>query len=134
MFPQELIDLVLANTDKESLKSCALVARSFRPTSQMLIFSDLTILPSGCNSLAALQRLADVLSASPRLAQHVRTLHLVQPELNKPCEWMQSDILPTMLHELTNLESLKPDHPIFALLHRTQRGSLAEKPGTFVFA
>ncbi|KAJ7254624.1 hypothetical protein B0H12DRAFT_1289384 [Mycena haematopus] len=105
-FPQELIDLVLGNTDKESLKSCALVARSFRPTSQMLIFSDFTILPSGCDNIPALQRLADVLSDSPHLARHVRTLHLVQPKFNEPCVWIQSDILPRILHQFTDLESL----------------------------
>jgi hypothetical protein len=84
--PQELIDLILGKTDsadEETLKLCALVARSFRSTSQKLIFSDLTILPSGRDSIPALQRLADVLSESPHLALHVRTLHLVQPRLYK---------------------------------------------------
>ncbi|KAJ7829271.1 hypothetical protein B0H14DRAFT_2810298 [Mycena olivaceomarginata] len=92
--------------DKETLNSCALVARSFRPTSQTLIFSDLTILPPGRDSIPALQRLADVLSVSPHLALHVRTLNLVQPGLYKPCLWMQSDILPAILSVFTNLESL----------------------------
>ncbi|KAJ7217390.1 hypothetical protein B0H12DRAFT_1241729 [Mycena haematopus] len=106
MFPQELIDLILAKTDKESLKSCALVAHSFRSTSQMLIFSDLTIGPSGCDSIEALQCLADVLSASPHLALHVRTLRLVQAGLYEPCVWMQSNVFPTILCKFTNLESL----------------------------
>ncbi|KAJ7030488.1 hypothetical protein C8F04DRAFT_729792 [Mycena alexandri] len=95
--PQELIELILGETDPAdklaTLKSCALVARSFRPTSQQLIFSDLTIVPAGRDSILALQRLADVLSAAPHLALHVRALYLVQPSLNKPCVWMQSDIL-----------------------------------------
>ncbi|KAJ7025637.1 hypothetical protein C8F04DRAFT_1127600 [Mycena alexandri] len=104
--PQELVDLILGETDRDNLKSCALVARSFRPTSQKLIFSDLTILPSGRDSILALQRLADVLSASPHLALHVRTLHLVQPRFNEPCVWMQSDILSVILSVFTGLESL----------------------------
>ncbi|KAJ7237965.1 hypothetical protein C8J57DRAFT_1528953 [Mycena rebaudengoi] len=107
--PQELIELILGETDsadKETLKSCALVARSFRPTSQKLVFSDLTILPPGRDRIPALQRLADVLSASPHLALHVRTLHLVQPGLYQPCVWMQSDNLPAILSVFTNLESL----------------------------
>ncbi|KAJ7198996.1 hypothetical protein GGX14DRAFT_401627 [Mycena pura] len=85
--PQELIDLILGNTcstNKETLKSCALVARSFRPTSQKLIFSALTILPPAQerNRIPTLQRLADVLSTSPHLAPHVRTLHLLKPDKN----------------------------------------------------
>ncbi|KAJ6452073.1 hypothetical protein C8R45DRAFT_945871 [Mycena sanguinolenta] len=107
--PQELIDFILGQTDsadKETLKSCALVAHSFRPTSQKLIFSTLTILPPGCDSLAALQRLADVLSASPHLALHVRTLSLVQSRSYEPCVWMQSDILPAILSMFTNLKGL----------------------------
>ncbi|KAJ6472438.1 hypothetical protein C8R45DRAFT_411433 [Mycena sanguinolenta] len=107
--PQELIDFILGKTDsadKGTLESCALVARSFRPTSQKLIFSALTILPPGCDSIAALQRLVDMLSASPHLALHVRTLSLVQPRLRQPCAWMQSDILPTVLFMFTNLASL----------------------------
>jgi hypothetical protein len=93
--PQELIDLILGKsrkTDKETLNSCALVARSFRSTSQTLIFFDLTILPPGRDSISALQRLADVLSASPHPALLVRTLNLVQPGLHNPCVWMQSDV------------------------------------------
>ncbi|KAJ7042865.1 hypothetical protein C8F04DRAFT_1251684 [Mycena alexandri] len=103
--PQELVDLVLGETDRDTLKSCALVARSFRPTSQRLIFSDLTILPPTRDSTLTLQRLADVLSASPHLALHVRTLHLVQPYFDR-CAWMESDILPAILSMFTGLESL----------------------------
>ncbi|KAJ7629303.1 hypothetical protein B0H17DRAFT_1150655 [Mycena rosella] len=140
--PQELIDLILGKTDsadKQTLKSCALVARSFRPTSQKLIFSDLTILPSGCDNIPALQRLADVLSASPHLAQHVRTLHLVQPGLYESCEWMKSGILPTILSVFTNLESLNiriynwddlPSHceqAIYALITRSSLSSIELK-------
>ncbi|KAF7372031.1 hypothetical protein MVEN_00061400 [Mycena venus] len=109
MCPQELIDLILGKiilADKETLKSCALVARSFRPTSQKMIFSDLTILPPGRDNIPALQRLTDVLSGSPHLALYVRTLHLIQPGFYKPCVWMQSDILPAILPVLTNLKSL----------------------------
>jgi hypothetical protein len=107
--PQEIIELIIGKTnsaDKDTLKTCALVSRSFRPMSQKLIFSDLTILPPGRDSIPALQRLADVLSVSPHLALHVRTLHLVQPGFYQPCVWMQSDILPDILSEFTNLESL----------------------------
>jgi hypothetical protein len=104
--PQELIDLILDETDSATLKSCALVARSFRPRSQKLIFSDLTVLPPARDSISPLQRLADVLSASPRLASYVRTLHLVQSGLYDPFVWMQSDILPALLSAFTNLESL----------------------------
>ncbi|KAJ7741704.1 hypothetical protein B0H16DRAFT_1861840 [Mycena metata] len=107
--PQELIDLILENTDSadtDTLKSCALVAHSFRPTSQKLIFSDLTILPLGRDTVPALQRLSDVLSASPHLALHFRTLHLVQPRSNETCVWMQSDVLPAILSLFINLESL----------------------------
>ncbi|KAJ7044397.1 hypothetical protein C8F04DRAFT_1174830 [Mycena alexandri] len=106
-FSQELIDRILGDTDKDTLKSCALVARSFRTTSQKLIFSDLTILPPGCDSIPALQRLANLLSASPHLALHVRTLRLVQPSFYAPCVWMQSDILPVILPLFTHLASLR---------------------------
>jgi hypothetical protein len=140
--PQELIDLILGKTDsadKGTLKLCALVARSFRPTSQKLIFSDLTILPPGCDRIPALQRLADVFSASPHLALHVRTLHLVQPGLYQPCVWMQSDILPAILSVFTHLESLKVriynwdcfssncEQAIYALITRSSLSSIELK-------
>ncbi|KAF7357733.1 hypothetical protein MVEN_00819200 [Mycena venus] len=139
--PQELIDLILGKTDSATLKSCALVARSFRPTSQKLIFSDLTILPSGCDSIPALQRLADVFSASPHLALHVRTLHLVQPGFYKPCVWMESesDIVPAILSMFTKLESLdirvynwdslhsNCEQAIYALITRSSLSSIELK-------
>ncbi|KAJ7483804.1 hypothetical protein B0H11DRAFT_2231950 [Mycena galericulata] len=140
--PQDLIELILGKTDsadKETLKSCALVARSFRPTSQKLVFSDLTILPPERDSIPALQRLADVLSASPHLALHVRTLHLVQPGLYKPCVWMQSDIVPALLSAFTKLESLNVriynwdylhsncEQAIYALITRSLLSSIGLK-------
>ncbi|KAJ7866017.1 hypothetical protein B0H14DRAFT_3595219 [Mycena olivaceomarginata] len=117
--PQELIELILGKTDsadKETLKSCALVARSFRPASQKLIFSDLTIPFSGRDSIVALQRLADVLSASLHLALYVRTLHLVQPGFYEPSVWMRSDIFPAVLSVFTKLESLQTNARLFSLL------------------
>ncbi|KAJ7494399.1 hypothetical protein B0H11DRAFT_2190688 [Mycena galericulata] len=140
--PQELIELILGKTDsadKETLNSCALVARSFRPTSQKLIFSDLTILPPERDSIPILQRLADVLSASPHLGQHVRTLHLFQPGFYEPCVWMESDIFPTILSVFTNLESLNIricnwnyfhsncEQAIYALITRSSLSSIGLK-------
>ncbi|KAJ7020459.1 hypothetical protein C8F04DRAFT_1241972 [Mycena alexandri] len=77
-FSQELIDRILGDTDKDTLKS-----------------------------IPALQRLANLLSASPHLALHVRTLRLVQPSFYAPCVWMQLDILPVILPLFTHLASLK---------------------------
>ncbi|KAK7055322.1 hypothetical protein R3P38DRAFT_1351979 [Favolaschia claudopus] len=108
--PQELVDLILDETDpadKETHKSCALVARSFREKSQRKIFSDLRILPQGRDSVPALNRLAEALSSSPQLALYVRTLYLVQPSLYEPCAWMQVPILPDILSVLTRLTSLR---------------------------
>ncbi|KAJ7743627.1 hypothetical protein B0H16DRAFT_1561138 [Mycena metata] len=107
--PQELIDLILDEvdpTDHPTLKSCALVGRSFRPTSQKRIFSDLTILPDH-GSFLALQRLEVVLSASPHLAQHVRTLHLVQTDSRRSYMWMQSAISAAILSVLNDVKSLR---------------------------
>ncbi|KAJ7762073.1 hypothetical protein B0H14DRAFT_3510856 [Mycena olivaceomarginata] len=140
--PQELIELILGKTDsadKETLKSCALVARSFRPASQKLIFSDLTIPFSGRDSIVALQRLADVLSASPHLALYVRTLHLVQPGFYEPSVWMRSDIFPAVLSMFTELESLQVrvynwdylhsncEQAIYALITRSSLSSIEIK-------
>ncbi|KAJ7714622.1 hypothetical protein B0H16DRAFT_521960 [Mycena metata] len=116
-FPQELIDLILENTHLAALKSL-LVDRSFRPTSQKLLFSDLTILPRGCDSIATLQRLSDVLLTSSRLAQHVRTLHLDLPRIDQTCIWMKSDILPALLPAFTNLESSSLSIYNWKYLHR----------------
>ncbi|KAJ7476841.1 hypothetical protein B0H11DRAFT_1302034 [Mycena galericulata] len=138
--PQEVIDLILDKTDKETLKSCALVARAFQPTSQKLLFADLTILPPGHDSIPVLQRLADVLSASSRrLAKHVRTLHLFQYGLYEPCVWMQSDILPVILSMLTELKSLNVriynwdyfhmncEQAVYALITRSSLSSIGLK-------
>ncbi|KAJ7766174.1 hypothetical protein B0H16DRAFT_387554 [Mycena metata] len=137
--PQELIDLILENTDsadKDTLKSCALVASLLRPASQKLIFSAVTMLPPGRDSVLALQRLTDVLLTSPHLALHVRTLHLIQPSLNQTCAWMDSDILPALLSAFTNLESLhiqihnleywhpKCEQAIHALMARSSLSSI----------
>ncbi|KAJ7454293.1 hypothetical protein B0H11DRAFT_2200653 [Mycena galericulata] len=148
--PQDLIELILGETDsadKETLKSCALVARSFRPTSQKLIFSDLTILPPERDSILALQhladtplqRLADVLSASPHLALHVRTLNLFQPGFYTPCTWMQSVFFPEILSAFTKLKSLNIrvynwdyfdsncEQAIYALITRSSLSSIGIK-------
>ncbi|KAJ6559996.1 hypothetical protein B0H19DRAFT_1260661 [Mycena capillaripes] len=144
--PQELIEHILGktdSTDKETLKACALVARSFRPASQKLIFSDLTIPSSGRDSIIALQRLADVLSASPHLALCIRTLHLVQPGFYEPCAWMRSDILPAVLSVFTKLESLHVqlynwdylhsncEQAIYALITRSSLSSIEIKEARF---
>ncbi|KAJ6465009.1 hypothetical protein C8R45DRAFT_1079999 [Mycena sanguinolenta] len=140
--PQELIDLILGeadSADKETLKSCALVARSFRPTSQKLIFSTLTIIPPRRDRIPTLQRLSDVLSASPHLALHVRTLYLGQYNSYTPCVWMQSDILPAILSMLTNLKGLSIriydwkylhsncERAIYALITRSSLSSIEFK-------
>ncbi|KAJ7743628.1 hypothetical protein B0H16DRAFT_1889906 [Mycena metata] len=84
--PQELVDLILDEvdpTDKVTLNSCALVARSFRPTSQKLIFSELTILPWKRDQYTIL------------------ALQL------RPTIWMQSVISAGILSALNNVKSLK---------------------------
>ncbi|KAJ7237164.1 hypothetical protein C8J57DRAFT_1247410 [Mycena rebaudengoi] len=135
--PQELIELIVDKTDsadKETLKSCALVARSFRPTSQKLVFSYLTILPPGYDSIPVLQRLSDVLSESP---------HLEASAAHEPCVWMQSDILPKILSVFTNLESLNVriynwdcfhsncEQAIYALITRSSLSSIDLKEARF---
>ncbi|KAJ7723050.1 hypothetical protein B0H16DRAFT_1788151 [Mycena metata] len=124
--PQELIDLILDEvdpTEKDTLKSlaCALVARSFRPTSQKLIFSDLTI---DHDSILALQRLEVVLSASPHLAQY-------------------STISAAILSVLDNVKSLRTridnwhyldstcEQAIYALITRSSLSSIEIDGATF---
>ncbi|KAJ7627509.1 hypothetical protein DFH06DRAFT_1141677, partial [Mycena polygramma] len=103
-----------SNAAQESPRSVDKAAKTLHPPHDIskprirLIFSDLTILPPGRDTIPALHRLADVLSTSPHLALHVRTLHLVQPDIYQPGVWMKSDtVLPAILSKFTSLQTLE---------------------------
>ncbi|KAJ6537394.1 hypothetical protein DFH09DRAFT_1178130 [Mycena vulgaris] len=75
-FPQELIELLIdeCRQSTRTLRSCALVCRAFRPRSQAHIFAHVECVLF--YSTESLQRLYDVLSDSPHLAQHIRSLRI----------------------------------------------------------
>ncbi|KAF7368883.1 hypothetical protein MVEN_00214100 [Mycena venus] len=106
--PQELIDLILDLTDKKSLKACARVARSFRPTSQKHIFSDVKLVParSWLKKSLTLKAFSQILSKSPHLALHVRSLTLVEGTGAGSARWMRTDAFPTILSMLVNLTTI----------------------------
>ncbi|KAJ7723051.1 hypothetical protein B0H16DRAFT_1737417 [Mycena metata] len=101
---------------------------------QKAYFSDLTILPDH-GSILALQRLEVVLSASPHLARHVRTLHLVQTDFRRSYMWMQSAISAAILSVLNDVKSdLLPHYPIFAVIHQNRWAQFSNQLEAYSFA
>ncbi|KAG6873172.1 hypothetical protein C0995_002021 [Termitomyces sp. Mi166 len=76
-FPQELIDVVLdfLADEKQTLRSCSVVASSFRLTSQKHLFHSIDIYLDRAHYVAN-SRLHFILSWSPRLREYVRALAL----------------------------------------------------------
>ncbi|KAJ7090088.1 hypothetical protein C8R44DRAFT_818130 [Mycena epipterygia] len=68
--PQELVDAILTEVDAESLPACALVASSFRLTSQQRIFRYLVV------RYADIPDARSLLVGSPRIAGYVRELRV----------------------------------------------------------
>ncbi|KAJ6503567.1 hypothetical protein C8R45DRAFT_1091342 [Mycena sanguinolenta] len=76
--PQELVDAMVAMVpDEESLRACALTAASFADPSQRRIFRSMTIREERHTQTGAFKRIADILTHSPHLSHHVRSLSLV---------------------------------------------------------
>ncbi|KAJ7726716.1 hypothetical protein DFH07DRAFT_236345 [Mycena maculata] len=73
--PQELVDKIIdeIHESPSSLQSCALVAHSFLSQSQMHLFARMELKE---NSPSSPRRFSDLISASPHLALHVRSLDL----------------------------------------------------------
>ncbi|KAJ7018576.1 hypothetical protein C8F04DRAFT_1277494 [Mycena alexandri] len=114
--PQELIDLIISDTDldEDSLKSCALVAHSFLPSSQKRLFAKLVLEPHRCGPKikARLQRLIQVLTASPHIMRHIRELHVIADSeiegitVGASLPSPQSCLVSTIVTMLTNVETL----------------------------
>ncbi|KAJ7613660.1 hypothetical protein DFH06DRAFT_144889 [Mycena polygramma] len=78
LFPQELIDAILAETasDIPTLCSCALVCHAFLPASQAQIFSNIRLAKESSSQLSevSIQTLHDILVDAPHLRSYVRKL------------------------------------------------------------
>ncbi|CAK5277941.1 unnamed protein product [Mycena citricolor] len=104
--PQELIDLILdLVTDQTTLKTCAIVSRSFRGTSQKKIFASISVVPLSRSHKPklTLNNLSQILYRSPHLAAHVHSLTLVEGTDSGSPPWMSSKYLPIVLSMLANL-------------------------------
>ncbi|KAJ6537407.1 hypothetical protein DFH09DRAFT_1369151 [Mycena vulgaris] len=77
-FPQELIDKVIEENggDTPTLRSCALVCRSFLPSSQARIFSHIDLIAQS-TPFRYTRQLHLILQDSPHLSTHVRSLRIV---------------------------------------------------------
>lgn len=99
--PPELLDLIIRENaaDSPALQSCALVCSAFLTSSQACIFSLVLLKPQEGST----QRLYDILSRSPHLCAHVRTLHLI--DLIEDCEtWYPCAV--ALLYLLNSLKSV----------------------------
>ncbi|KAJ7136269.1 hypothetical protein C8R46DRAFT_1322513 [Mycena filopes] len=99
--PPELLDLIIRENaaDSPTLQSCALVCSAFLTSSQACIFSLVLLKPQEGTT----QRLYDILSRSPHLCAHVRTLHLI--DLIEDCEtWYPCAV--ALLYLLNSLKSV----------------------------
>ncbi|KAJ7434491.1 hypothetical protein B0H11DRAFT_1938588 [Mycena galericulata] len=125
--PQELIDRILDLTDKETLKSCSLVAYSFLRMSQKHIFSHIEFESTslhGTQSDAKVQDLFQILSCSPHLALNVRSISLLKNRNGSKLSWMRSEILPVILLMLVNLTTLSIESDIVGLDWHTLSSAL----------
>ncbi|KAJ7176236.1 hypothetical protein C8R43DRAFT_975267 [Mycena crocata] len=135
VFPQELIDRIIAEnaTDKKTLTSCALVCRAFCSPSQAQIFDHLdcglkraTLKPSvdypGCMEYAAiandLDRLRVLLSNSPHLIEHIRSLKIQG--------WGASVVDTSVLQRLSNLHSVALEEITWSRLSHQDMAALHE--------
>lgn len=131
IFPQELIDYTVdyLYDDPTSLKSCALVSRPFLPSTRMHLFRRVTLSPTPIYSEGVrvygkadsierrfekvrgrCQRLYSILLASPRVAQYVRELTIVDargfPGM-EPTGWIRvEEKLPLILTMFDHVEIL----------------------------
>lgn len=118
--PQELVDQILdhLHDDSSTLLNCALVSRTWLPTSRMHLFSKIRLLvPPSRNSLheddtprhGPCQRLHALLTGSPEIIPYIHDLRIHSGSPNSPASLDESswvlteDTLPPLLLMLTDL-------------------------------
>ncbi|KAJ7136239.1 hypothetical protein C8R46DRAFT_614698 [Mycena filopes] len=81
--PQEILDLIILETSITTSRSCALVCRALRRSSQARIFTDIEIIPMDENAT----RLYATLTQSPHLCPYIRSLSLVGVSEGDSLSW-----------------------------------------------
>ncbi|KAJ6537388.1 hypothetical protein DFH09DRAFT_1178122 [Mycena vulgaris] len=104
--PQELIDKVIeeTGTDTATLRSCALVCRTFLRCSQARMFLHIEILPISSAPWQLAQRLHLALQHSPHLCLYIRSLRIVEG-WTPATRWVTDPALIDILSMLTVLTS-----------------------------
>ncbi|KAJ6545362.1 hypothetical protein B0H19DRAFT_1167504 [Mycena capillaripes] len=120
-FPQELIDCIIEGGRLRlfDLRSCSLVCRAFVRPSQARIFYHLE-----CSLLSesapSFQRLFDILSESPHLIRHIRSLRLHLDGHPMP------SALSSVLNLLSNLREFKLKHVSWAALSHDAQAAICD--------
>ncbi|KAJ6524332.1 hypothetical protein B0H19DRAFT_1386181 [Mycena capillaripes] len=93
--PQELVDAIIEELhDVPSLKACCLVGSTFRPPSQRILLSSLTLQPESYNAARVF------LQESPHVASYIIRLSIQMP---KNISSTDLEDLPQILAQLTNV-------------------------------
>ncbi|KAJ7510675.1 hypothetical protein B0H11DRAFT_1955698 [Mycena galericulata] len=110
-FPQELIDRVIEESADSSatLRSCALVCKAFLHPSQALIFSHVGLFFYWFTPNLKPERLYHVLSRSPHLARHIKSLAICYNLREPPGQAVAliDTVLFPIIVLLSDLQSLK---------------------------
>ncbi|KAJ6608902.1 hypothetical protein B0H10DRAFT_2066207 [Mycena sp. CBHHK59/15] len=102
-FPQELIDVIVEEVhDSPSLKSCSLVATSFRSPCQRKIYRSLWLYRGSSHRRPSLADGSALIMSSPHLASYVRDLTVELPKSQSG----EDAHLECILRSVTNIERL----------------------------
>jgi hypothetical protein len=115
ILPQELIDSVIdhCHDDHSTLKTCALVCKTWLPSSRSHIFHAITLQPPEkparsffVRRITDSQRLFRILQTSPKIALYIRELSICEGMVGR--EWIaQERTLPVILSMLKNVQRLQ---------------------------
>jgi hypothetical protein len=113
ILPQELIDNIIdqLHDNRPTLKSCALVCKSWLPCSRFHIFCHVSLQPPqnnifGFAKITNCQRLYRIIETSPQIVPYIRDLTICEGNVYKA--WMgRETTLPLLLRMLRNLRRLE---------------------------
>lgn len=119
----ELFDYIIdfLHDDEAALRACALVCRSWVPTSRIHLFHQLSL--TGCPSKASLgwapdtacRRIYGTLVSSPHLAGYINKVSVSEADLYQPANyrWVSGEIMfPPLLKKLSALKELEFNFPL----------------------
>lgn len=123
MLLPELFDYIIdfLHDDQAALRACALVSRSWVPTSRIHLFHHLGLTGSACNNVCSgwapntgCRRIHGTLVSSPHLTGYINKLSVNETNIHQPpnYRWVSGEIMfPSLLKKLRSLKELEFNFP-----------------------